>query len=66
MPGLLVSMEESGYFAPPLTTVFQDFETMGRLVVAYFVDLIEKPDTPKYQRALAPFWVVPQSTRWLD
>jgi LacI family transcriptional regulator len=57
------NMEESAYFAPPLTTVFQDFETMGLLVVEYLIDLIEKPDTPKYQRVLTPSLVVRQSTR---
>lgn len=56
------NIEQAPYFTPPLTTVIQDFHTMGELVVEYLIALIEKPDTPYYQRVLTPELVVRQST----
>ena len=56
------NVEQTPYAAPPLTTVFQDFHTMGELVVDYLVALIEEPKTPRYQRVLTPELVVRQST----
>lgn len=56
------NVEQTPFFAPPLTTVFQDFHTMGELVIEYLVALIEKPSTPHYQRVLTPELIVRQST----
>lgn len=56
------NVEHTPFYAPPLTTVFQDFHTMGELVVEYLVALIEQPKTPRYQRVLTPKLIVRQST----
>jgi DNA-binding LacI/PurR family transcriptional regulator len=36
---------ESGYFTPPLTTVRQDFEELGRRCMDLMLSAIEKGDT---------------------
>jgi DNA-binding LacI/PurR family transcriptional regulator len=54
---------ESAHLVPGLTTVRQDFQLMGQLAVEYIIDLIEKPDTPVYQRVLPPKLIIRGSTR---
>jgi DNA-binding LacI/PurR family transcriptional regulator len=54
---------ESAHLVPGLTTVRQNFQLLGQLAVEYIVDLIEKPDTPIYQRVLPPKLIVRESTR---
>ena len=56
----------AAYYTVPLTTVRQDHALVGRLAVEYLVSLIEKPDTPVYQRVLLPELVVRHSTRRLE
>lgn len=48
---------------PPLTTMRQDWTLMARIATEYLVNLIEKPDTPRYQHVLIPELVLRQSTR---
>lgn len=55
-----ISMSE--HFFPPLTTVRQDFDIIGRMATEYLVSLIEKPATPVYQTVLIPELVVRKST----
>jgi DNA-binding LacI/PurR family transcriptional regulator len=45
---------EAAYFAPPLTTIRQDFEALGKQSVEYLVALIERGDTVLEQRVLYP------------
>jgi DNA-binding LacI/PurR family transcriptional regulator len=54
---------ESAHLVPGLTTVRQDFQLLGQLAVEYIIDLIEKPDTPVYQRVLPPKLIIRKSTR---
>lgn len=54
---------EAAYFAPPLTTVRQDFGALGKQSVEYLVSLINKPETPPHQRVLMPQLIVRESTR---
>ena len=54
---------ESAHLVPGLTTVRQDFQLLGALAVEYIIELIEKPDTPIYQRVLPPKLVIRESTR---
>ncbi len=52
----------SAYLSPPLTTVRQEFDTLGRESVEYLVSLIEDRRTPIQQRVLYPELIVRQST----
>jgi LacI family transcriptional regulator len=54
---------ESAHFMPGLTTIHQDFEMLGRLAVEYIVSMVEKPNTPVYQRVLIPKLVIRGTTR---
>ncbi len=54
---------ESAYFEPPLTTVRQDFASLGRESAAYLVDLIEQGAMPLNQRVLYPELISRCSTR---
>jgi DNA-binding LacI/PurR family transcriptional regulator len=54
---------ESAYFEPPLTTVRQDFASLGRASAAYLIDLIEGGATSLSQRVLDPELIVRGSTR---
>ena len=56
-------LPESAYFEPPLTTVHQDFTSLGRESAAYLNDLIDGRPTPLMQHVLAPELVVRRSTR---
>ncbi len=54
---------EAAYYEPPLTTVRQDFDALGRQSVEYLVGLIDRPETPLHQRVLYPTLVERQSAR---
>jgi DNA-binding LacI/PurR family transcriptional regulator len=56
-------MPESGYFAPPLTTVLQDFQTVGRMSIRLLLDMIERNAAPVPRLAIAPTLVVRSSSR---
>jgi DNA-binding LacI/PurR family transcriptional regulator len=56
-------LPESAYFEPPLTTVHQDFVSLGRESAAYLSDLIDGRPTPLMQHVLAPELVIRRSTR---
>ena len=53
---------EARFYTPPLTTVRQDFEVLGRESSRFIVDLIEVPERPLGQRLLKPELVVRSST----
>jgi len=53
---------EACCFEPPLTTVRQDFDSLGRQGITYLVERIEAPDTPVAQRVIYPELVVRAST----
>jgi DNA-binding LacI/PurR family transcriptional regulator len=53
---------ESAYFEPPLTTVRQDFASLGRESAAYLIDLIEERALPLRQRVLSPELIARCST----
>ncbi len=50
------------YHLPPLTTIRQDFQTLGQQAVEYLVTMLENPGTPVRQRVLYPQLVVRGST----
>ncbi len=56
-------MLEAVYFNPPLTTVRQDFNTLGQQSIEYLVSMIKDPGMPLQQRVLYPELVVRNSTR---
>ena len=56
---------EAAFFEPPLTTVRQDFEVLGKESVEYLVSLIEDDHTAVQQRVLYPELVIRQSTACL-
>jgi LacI family transcriptional regulator len=53
---------ESAYFSPALTTVRQNFVTLGEQAVEYLVSLIKNPQTPIHQRVLYPEMILRSST----
>jgi DNA-binding LacI/PurR family transcriptional regulator len=53
---------EAAYFDPPLTTVRQDFDVLGRESVEYLVSLIEGASSTVQQRVFYPELIVRQST----
>jgi DNA-binding LacI/PurR family transcriptional regulator len=55
-------MPESGFFAPPLTTVLQDFQAVGRMSIRLLLDMIERGVNSSPQVAIAPTLVVRSST----
>jgi DNA-binding LacI/PurR family transcriptional regulator len=55
-------MPESGFFAPPLTTVLQDFQAVGRMSIRLLLDMIERGANPSPHLAIAPTLVVRSST----
>lgn len=54
---------EAAYFRPPLTTVRQDFTTLGQQSAETLIALMEDPASPIRQRVLAPRLIVRASTR---
>lgn len=53
---------DSAHYIPPLTTVQQDFQALGREAIGYLFSRIEDPDAPAHQRVLRPELIVRQST----
>jgi DNA-binding LacI/PurR family transcriptional regulator len=53
---------EAVCFEPPLTTVRQDFDALGRQSVEYLAAMLNDPATPVQQRVLFPSLIVRQST----
>jgi DNA-binding LacI/PurR family transcriptional regulator len=54
---------ESAYFMPPLTTVRQDYDALGKQSIQYLMDVINDPGTPPHQRVLIPQLIERKSTR---
>lgn len=53
---------EAACFQPPLTTVRQDFDLLGKQGIDYLVQRIEKPETLIEQRVICPTLIVRAST----
>ena len=53
----------AAYFTPPLTTVRQDFDALGKESVEYLLSMIEHPGGTVHQRVLYPELIVRESTR---
>lgn len=53
---------EACCFEPPLTTIRQDFDLLGKHGIDYLVERIENPDAPVEQRVISPTLVVRAST----
>lgn len=52
---------EAAYFDPPLTTVRQDFDRVGKQSVQYVLDMIQHPNTPLRQQVVFPEIIYRQS-----
>jgi LacI family transcriptional regulator len=59
-------VEEAAHYDPPLTTVRQDFDKLGRESVEYLVSLIEDDSIPIHQRVLYPELIVRESTQRIE
>jgi DNA-binding LacI/PurR family transcriptional regulator len=57
---------EAAHYAPPLTTIRQDFATLGVESVDYLVRRMADRDAPVHQRVIKPSLQVRASTRRLD
>ncbi|MFO7321692.1 MAG: LacI family DNA-binding transcriptional regulator [Chloroflexota bacterium] len=57
------NLPDSPYFEPPLTTVHQDFDALGRQSIDFLAALIQNPELPVHQRVLYPHFVERLSTR---
>lgn len=53
---------EAAYFLPPLTTVRQDFDVLGRFGIEYLIKLIHEPQQEPIQHVIAPQLIVRKST----
>jgi DNA-binding LacI/PurR family transcriptional regulator len=53
---------EASCFAPPLTTVRQDFDLLGKQGIDYLVQRIENPDIPAVQHVIYPQLLLRAST----
>jgi DNA-binding LacI/PurR family transcriptional regulator len=53
---------EAPYFTPPLTTVRQDFDEMGRRGLRLLLDTIERPGAPPAHHEVAPELIVRASS----
>jgi DNA-binding LacI/PurR family transcriptional regulator len=53
---------ESMFFDPPLTTVRQDFDALGRRGVEYLIQRINDPETPSMQHIINPQLITRAST----
>lgn len=56
------NLPESAYFGPPLTTVEQDFPSLGQSSLAQLLALIESPASAPAARVILPGLVVREST----
>ena len=54
-------MPESGFFAPPLTTILQDFQEVGRTSIRLLVGMIEHGEVPQARTVVPPELVVRSS-----
>jgi len=54
---------EAGFYLPALTTIRQDFISLGEQSVDYLVSLMQNPRTPVHQRVLHPELVIRKSTK---
>ena len=54
---------EAGYLFPPLTTVRQDFGTLGELIMQKVLIAVEEPDTATEDTPLPTHLILRQSTR---
>jgi DNA-binding LacI/PurR family transcriptional regulator len=54
---------EAVCYEPPLTTIWQDFGTLGSHTVEYLLSLINNPQSPAGQQIITPQLIVRQSTR---
>ncbi len=57
---------EAGFLYPPLTTVRQDFATLGELIMQKVLVSVEEPDSVTEDTPIATRLIVRQSTRPLD
>jgi DNA-binding LacI/PurR family transcriptional regulator len=57
---------EAAYFSPPLTTVREDYDALGKQCVDYLIEIIQDPDAPLHQRVLYPTFVERKSARSLE
>ncbi|MBN1965768.1 MAG: substrate-binding domain-containing protein [Anaerolineae bacterium] len=53
---------EAIYFDPPLTTIKQDFDALGKKGIEYLMDRVGHPDAPPEQRVIYPRLVEREST----
>jgi len=53
---------EAAYFAPPLTTIRQEFVQLGMIGFAYLLEFIADPNTPIQQHRIAPRLIERHST----
>jgi LacI family transcriptional regulator len=53
---------EARYLTPPLTTVRQDFDAVGRECLRLLLDAIEAPGAPPARVSVTPELVVREST----
>jgi DNA-binding LacI/PurR family transcriptional regulator len=52
----------AAFYEPPLTTIRQDFNALGRLGMESLLELIKKPDTPASRKMIPPELVIRKST----
>lgn len=53
---------EAAYYNPPLTTVRQDFDALGRQAVECLIQRINNPTDPPHQHVITPALIVRRST----
>ena len=56
-------LPEAQYFLPPLTTIRQDFSTLGRQGLEHLIEMIEQPDSRTGQHVIEPILIVRDSAR---
>jgi len=56
------NMPESEFFEPPLTTVHQDFDALGKQGIEYLLEQIHDAEAPTEQRLIQPYLVPRDST----
>lgn len=52
----------AAYVSPPLTTVAQDFDELGKASIEYLVERLEQPGAAPEHRLLKPHLIVREST----
>lgn len=56
------NMPESAFFEPPLTTIHQDFDALGKQGIEYLLEQIHAANAPTEQRLIQPYLVHREST----